>query len=43
MASQYNARPIAAEVFLRGGDVVEVRRQKTIEAFVRAETDPTVA
>lgn len=43
MASQYNARPIASEVFLRGGEVVEVRRQKSIEAFVRAETDPTVA
>jgi diaminopimelate decarboxylase len=43
MASQYNARPIASEIFLRGGDVVEVRRQKSIEDFVRAETDPTVA
>jgi diaminopimelate decarboxylase len=43
MASQYNARPIASEVFLRGGDVVEVRRQQSIEAFVKAETDPTVA
>ncbi|MGZ3448087.1 MAG: diaminopimelate decarboxylase [Polyangiales bacterium] len=43
MASQYNARPIASEVFLRGGDVVEVRRQASIEAFVRAETDPGVA
>jgi diaminopimelate decarboxylase len=43
MASQYNARPIASEVFLRGGEVVEVRRQKSIEEFVRAETDPTVA
>jgi hypothetical protein len=43
MASQYNARPIASEVFLRGGEIVEVRRARSIEAFVKAEIDPTVA
>jgi diaminopimelate decarboxylase len=37
MASQYNARPIAAEVFVSGGEVVAVRRQKSLDDVVNEE------
>src|SRR5258707_12049941 len=37
MASQYNARPIAAEVFVSGGEVVAVRRAKSIDDVVSEE------
>lgn len=34
MASRYNGRPLAAEVFLRGGAVVHVRPRKPLEDWV---------
>lgn len=38
MASTYNTRPIAAEVFVSRGAVVSVRRARPIEALVADET-----
>jgi diaminopimelate decarboxylase len=37
MASTYNARPIAAEIFVRGGEIVAHRRAKTTDALVADE------
>lgn len=35
MASQYNGRAMATEVFLRGGEVVHIERPRGVEAWVR--------
>jgi diaminopimelate decarboxylase len=43
MASQYNARPIAAEVFVSGGEVVAVRRAKSIDDVVSDELGAVAA
>ena len=37
MASTYNTRPIASEVFVSGGKVATVRRARTISALVEEE------
>lgn len=34
MACEYNGRPLAAEVFLRGGKVVAVSRPRTVEMWI---------
>jgi diaminopimelate decarboxylase len=38
MASTYNARPIASEVFVSGGRVASVRRAQTVAALVDEQT-----
>lgn len=40
MASTYNARPIASEVFLAHGAVAQVRAARSIDAYVADETRP---
>jgi diaminopimelate decarboxylase len=39
MASQYNGRPLAAEIFVRGGAVTHMRPASTIEAWVKSRLD----
>jgi diaminopimelate decarboxylase len=34
MASEYNGRPLPAEVFLRGGAIAEVRRHRSVDAWI---------
>lgn len=40
MASEYNGRPLPAEVFLRGGAIVEVRRHRSVDAWVAERVGP---
>ena len=40
MASEYNGRPLPAEVFLRGGRVAAVSAPRTIDAWVRERVGP---
>ncbi|GAC1358442.1 MAG: diaminopimelate decarboxylase [Polyangiales bacterium] len=43
MASTYNARPIASEVFVAGGEVIAVRRAQPLDALVADEIDGVLA
>jgi diaminopimelate decarboxylase len=40
MSSNYNTRPRAAEIMVRGGEYAVVRKRETIEELVRNETVP---
>ena len=40
MSSNYNTRPRAAEVMVRGGEYAVVRRREELEDLVRGETIP---
>jgi diaminopimelate decarboxylase len=40
MGSNYNSRPLAAEVLIRDGQAQEIRRRQTFEDLVRGETIP---
>ena len=40
MASEYNGRPLPAEVFLRGGRVAAVSAHRTVDAWVRERVGP---
>ncbi|HEY4283044.1 MAG TPA: diaminopimelate decarboxylase [Chthoniobacterales bacterium] len=41
MASNYNSRPLPAEVLVRGGKFALVRQRQRLEDLVREETQPT--
>jgi diaminopimelate decarboxylase len=43
MASAYNTRPLAAEVFVAGGEVVAVRKARSIDEVVAEEMGATLA
>ena len=41
MASNYNSRPLPAEVLVRGDQFGLIRKRQTVEELVRDEVDPT--
>jgi diaminopimelate decarboxylase len=40
LSSNYNTRPRAAEVMVRGGDFAVVRRRETLDDLIRGEEIP---
>ena len=40
MASQYNSRPLAAEILVEGADVQVIRRRQSYEDLWREEARP---
>lgn len=40
MASNYNSRPLPAEVLVRGGEVALIRERQTLDDLVRGEVNP---